>query len=127
MDGAEKKREKPMKNQVIVFSSRDDSGGRVCEIMDVKEIVENRLVTEKCVLPLSDAEVYNSSGGMIYAYNVSFEYLTETQHLAEVEKNIIVRQAFDYPNRTEPKGSANGLMIAGMIIAAVVFIVAIIA
>jgi hypothetical protein len=74
----------------------------LCEIFDIEEFVKDRIITSKYVLPLNDAVVSNSDQGLIYSYNVSLPYITETAHLAEVEKNIIVGQAFLYPGRSAP-------------------------
>lgn len=74
----------------------------LCEVFDIEDFVKDRIVTRKYVLPISDAVVSNSEEGLVYSYNAALPYLTETAHLAEVEKNMIIGQAFLYPNRNVP-------------------------
>lgn len=84
------------------WSKQDDDRNTVCEVLDITSIGQDRIVTSKYVLPLSDAAISNSEEGLVYSFNCSLPYLTETAHLAEVEQNIIVQQAFLYAGRTQP-------------------------
>lgn len=72
------------------------------EIADIQEIDREYIRTTRHVLPIADATVYTSDYGLVYAYNCSLPYLTEIGHLAEVERNMIVHQAFLYQGRTAP-------------------------
>lgn len=74
----------------------------VCEVLTVQDIFKDRIVTNKYVLPLADAMIHTSSEGTIYAYNCTLPYLQEVAHLAEVEQNIIMSQAFAYSGRVQP-------------------------
>lgn len=74
----------------------------LCEVFDIQDMFKDRIVTSKYVLPISDAVVSNSEEGLVYSFFASLPYLTETAHLAEVEKNMIVGQAFLYPGRNVP-------------------------
>lgn len=86
----------------IVFFANDGEGVKnFCEVLEVGEVAEDRVIARNrgYVLPLQDAQIFNSPDGMVYAYNMNLPYLSETKHLAEVEKNIIVGQAFLYAGR----------------------------
>lgn len=72
------------------------------EVLDVQRIEKDRIITSKYVLPIADASSCTSDDGMVYCYNCSLPYIQETAHLAEVEKNTIVQQAFLYAGRTAP-------------------------
>lgn len=81
--------------------NRDDKTPTV-EIMDIQEIDREYIRTSRYVLPLKDATIHTSDEGLVYSYNGSLPYLAEVAHLAEVEKNIIMQQAFLYQGRTAP-------------------------
>lgn len=80
------------------------------EILDIQDIDRDYIKTSKYVLPVADATVCTSDSGLVYSYNCGLPYLEETAHLAEVEKNMIVSQAFLYAGRTQP-GKTNLMMI----------------
>lgn len=84
----------------------EENKGQTVEILDVERIEKDRIVAGRYVLPLSDATIHNSDDGLVYSYNCSLPYLAEAAHLAEVERNIIVGQAFNYAGRTQP-GKSN--------------------
>lgn len=79
----------------------------VCEILDVEDDQGEYIKAGYYVLPKSDATVLNSDNGLVYAYNVSLPYLDEIAHLAKVEENIVIGQAFLYPGRNMPKTGPN--------------------
>lgn len=84
----------------------------VCEIIDVEDDQGEYIRAGYYVLPKADASVLNSEKGLVYVYNVSVPYLEEVAHLAKVEENIIVGQAFLYPGRNMPKTSPNAFQWA---------------
>lgn len=81
------------------------------DILDVQEIYKDRIITSKYVLPLSDAVRSTSNDGVVYSYHASLPYLTETAHLAEVEKNTIISQAFLYQGRNTPTNKTSPLVL----------------
>ncbi|MED4600093.1 hypothetical protein P9314_05135 [Paenibacillus validus] len=96
---------------------------RVCDVLPVERLLSNRIVTEKYVLPLSDAQVYNSDKGLTYVYHAGLPYLKETAHLLEVEKNIVIGQAYLYQGKNIPNGKPNGLtwvLIIALVILAII-------
>jgi hypothetical protein len=101
-----------------VFAS-DESEKFYANMYYVSQIESGRIITENAelVLPLEDAKPFVSKDGMIYAYNVSLEYLKEVQHLGEVEKNIIIQQAFLYPGRAfaEKQNNMMNYVIIGVL------------
>lgn len=93
--------------QFVPTNENDKSS--VCSILDVQEVTQDKIVTSHYVLPMSDASISTSDDGLIYSFNCSLPYLRETAHLAEVEKNIVMNQAFNYPGRT-PQQKTGGVM-----------------
>lgn len=92
-------------------------GNDVIEIMDVSDDQGEYIRADHYVLPKSDATVLNSENGLVYVYNVSLPYLDEVAHLAKVEENIVIGQAFLYPGRNMPKTGPNlfqWCLVAGM-------------
>lgn len=79
-------------------------GNDVFELLPIHEIHNDSIYCGKYVLPISDATILNSQEGLVYAYNVSLPYLKEISHLAEVEKNIVIGQAYLYQGRNVPTG-----------------------
>lgn len=79
----------------------------VCEILDVEDDQGDYIRAGYYVLPKADATVLTSEQGLVYTYNVSVPYLQEIAHLAKVEENIIIGQAFLYPGRNMPSTGPN--------------------
>lgn len=93
----------------------------------IEDITPTTIRTSSFVLPISDAKIFNSQDGAVYAYNVSMPYLEEIKHLAEVEKNIVIGQAFLYQGRNLPTGKPNAfqwVMMIGIILLAALAIFA---
>lgn len=96
------------KNHGAVLSSEIESGAKdIVEILPIREIRQGNVITHSFVLPEKDATIMQSDEGMVYAYNVSLPYLKETAHLAEVEKNLVIDKAFNYPGRSNPGNKIN--------------------
>lgn len=93
--------EKDNDNDMITSASYETAS--VCEVLDVLDMFKDRIVTSKYVLPIEDAVIHTSSEGTVYSYNCTLPYLKEVAHLAEVEQNIIISQAFAYHGRMQPK------------------------
>lgn len=95
----QKQPHKPL-DRVVIFAS-DESEKFYCNVYNVDRTESGYIVAmrddEEIVIPMSDAKPFVSNEGMIYAVNCTLELLKEYQHLGEVEKNIIVPQAFSYP------------------------------
>lgn len=79
----------------------------VCEVLEVTDDEGDYIKAGYYLLPKSDATVLHSEDGLVYAYNVSLPYQKEVSHLAKVEENIIIGQAFLYPGRNIPKTGPN--------------------
>ncbi|MMZ56020.1 hypothetical protein D1872_178970 [compost metagenome] len=88
----------------------------VCEILDVTDDQGDYIKAGYYLLPKSDATVLTNEDGLVYVYNVSVPYLDEVAHLAKVEENIIIGQAFLYPGRNMPKTGPNGFQWALVIL-----------
>lgn len=93
----------------------------VVEILPISDITATHIVADHYVLPVEDATVLHSEDGLVYVYNASLPYLKETAHLAEVEKNIIMGQAFHYPGRNMPKTGPN---LFQWVLVAMIFLIA---
>ena len=81
------------------FTDKKITQKPIFEMLEIEDIHNDRLITNKQVFPLSDATILNDSEGLVYAFNMSLEYLQETKHLAEVEKNMIIGQAYLYAGK----------------------------
>ena len=79
----------------------------VCEILDVEDDQGEYIRAGYYVLPKADATVLTNEDGLVYTYNVSLPYLQEVAHLAKVEENIVIGQAFLYPGRNMPSTGPN--------------------
>ncbi|MEK4240372.1 hypothetical protein [Paenibacillus sp. FSL H7-0714] len=89
----------------------------VCEILEVEDDQGEYIRAGYYVLPKADATVLSNEDGLVYVYNVSLPYLEEVAHLAKVEENIIIGQAFLYPGRNMPRTGPNAFqwcMFAGI-------------
>jgi hypothetical protein len=106
---------KPL-DRVIVFA-HDESSKFFADILHIESIENGRIITDNAelVLPLEDAKTFTTNEGILYAFNMSLEYLKEVQHLGIVEKNIIIEQAFMYPgkNREAEKSNLMNMVIIG--------------
>lgn len=89
--------------------TNEDDRSSVCTILDVQEVTQDKVITSHYVLPMSDATISTSDDGLVYSFNCSLPYLQETAHLAEIEKNTIMNQAFNYPGRTQ-QAKTSGVM-----------------
>lgn len=98
------------KDQEDFVPTNENDKTPVCEILDVEEVTNDRVITGKYVFPIADASICTSDEGLIYSYNCSLPYLKETAHLAEVEKNTIMQQAFLYAGRVTQQNKP-GLMM----------------
>lgn len=105
--------EKDHDNDVITSAHYESAS--VCEVLDVLDIFKDRIITDKYVLPLADAVIHTSSEGTVYSYNCTLPYLEEVAHLAEVEQNIIISQAFAYHGRMQPKPPQTPIMVYVML------------
>jgi hypothetical protein len=106
---------KPL-DRVIIFA-HDESSKFFADILHIESIENGRIITDNAelVLPLEDAKTFTTNEGILYAFNMSLEYLKEVQHLGIVEKNIIIEQAFMYPgkNREAEKSNLMNMVIIG--------------
>lgn len=111
----QKQQNKPL-DRVIIFA-HDESQKFYADYQQVLAIENGRIITDNAdlVLPLDDAKPFSTKDGILYAFNVSLDYLKEVQHLAEVEKNIIIQQAFLYPGRhlDAQKSNMTNLIVIG--------------
>lgn len=96
----------------------------VCEILDVTDDNGDTIRAGFYLLPKADAKLLKSDDGLVYAYNVGADYLAETAHLAKVEENIIVSQAFLYQGRNQKQ---NGLGLSQWIVFGVLAFIAFVA
>lgn len=113
-----------IESETYVRTEPENKNAYKVEILDVKDIIKNRIITDKYVLPLEDATIRQGEDGTYYCYNAALPYINEVAHLAEVEKNIIVEQAFLYPNRSmmsqQKSNTMNYLVIGALTIIAII-------
>lgn len=108
-------------NEKEIWNKVEGDHPHLVEILEVKEVLKDRITTEKFeyVFPLAEAKRFTSAQGTVYAYNVSLPYLNELRHLASVEQNIIMGQALLYEGKNNPIGktpAVQWVMLAGLIV-----------
>lgn len=92
--------------------------GEKCEFLPVVKVDETEIHTASHVFPICDANVkFDPNGGVVYMFNVNLEYLQECEHLKHVEKNIVIRNIFDYAGGAEKKADIKFyVMMAAMVL-----------
>lgn len=92
------------KDTAIIIS--DDS--ELCEILEVREQIGNDLYCGEHILPIDDASLVKiGMEGRVYFYNCSLPYINEIQHLAEVEKNLVINKALVFAGEINEKKSVS--------------------
>lgn len=78
-------------DDVILLSERE------VRIFQVTSIDEEGIHAGDLLLPRADAEVkYYPTGGRAFIYGWEGKYLAESENIAELEKNVSLRQIFNY-------------------------------
>lgn len=84
---------------------------------DVERETEESVCTGDLVLPRGDAEVrYFPAGGRAFIYGYTANYLAESENMANLEKNTVLRNLFDYGATTTYANIQFYIMIAALII-----------
>lgn len=89
------------------LAERPGDRSKVVEILDVQEVRKDHIITPKYIIPLADAQIANSSEGIVYTVNAFLPYLTEAAHLAEVEKSLVFGNTYVYQGRKSLKPGAS--------------------
>ena len=108
-----------------IFKRKTEDIGDVLILISGNEIrqynVENE--TEESVhaggltLPRVDADVrYYPEGGRAFIYGYTANYLAETENIAALERNTVLRNLFDYGATTKFANLQFYIMIAALII-----------
>lgn len=96
--------------------------GEKIEFLPVTKSDEVEIHTENHVFPRSDATIkFDPRGGIVYLFNASLTYLQECQHLKAVEKNIAIRNIFDYGQKDKQTDIKFFVLVAVFVI--VIFLV----
>lgn len=96
--------------------------GEKIEFLPVVKADETEIHTDSHVFPRSDATIkFDPAGGIVYLFQVALPYLQECQHLKAVEKNIAIRNIFDYGQKEKQADIKFFVMIAVFVI--IVFLV----
>lgn len=102
----------------VVIVSDDDT---LCRILNVQREDEGNLYCGSLIVPIADASLVKISDlGRVFFYNCSIPYINEIQHLAEVEKNLVINKALVFKGEVEEKkgpGFFMYLVVIGLIIA----------
>lgn len=112
-----------------IFFKRRDGGtegtGDIAILISDREIrqLEVHAETEEAIsagsltLPRADAEVrYYPSGGRAFIYGVTPSYLSESENIANLEKNTVLRNLFDYGATSKLANIQFYILIAALII-----------
>lgn len=85
--------------------------------MDVELETEEAVSAGSLTLPRADAEVrYFPGGGRAFVYGFTANYLTESENIANLEKNTVLRNLFDYGSTIKSGNIQFYVMIAALII-----------
>ncbi len=84
---------------------------------DVERETEEAIHAGSLTLPRADAEIrYFPSGGRAFVYGFTQNYLVETENIANLEKNTVLRNLFDYGATTKYGNIQFYIMMAALII-----------
>ena len=111
MLGLFKKKEEGTGDIIILISDRE------IRQMEVERESEQSLHAGGLTLPRADAEVrYFPAGGRAFIYGFTQDYLSETENIANLEKNTVLRNLFDYGATSKVANIQFYVMIAALII-----------
>ncbi len=97
--------------------------GEKCEFLPVLTSNETEIQTRIHVFPKSDAVVkFNPNGGIVYMYNANLTYLQECQHLKQVEKNIAIRNIFDYGGGVEKRADLKFYVLLAVMVIIIILV-----
>jgi hypothetical protein len=98
--------------------------GRLCEVLDVEDVNEDRILAPGYSVPTQDVKEYISPRGRVFVLHAPEEYIEETKHLAAVEQNTVIRHAIQYERMTPAKADMGKMMpwlLIGLLLILVVF------
>lgn len=96
---------------VILISDRE------IRQMDVDRETEQAIYAGNLSMPRADAEVrYFPSGGRAFVYGFTANYLADTENIANLEKNTVLKNIFDYGATTKQANIQLYVMIAALIV-----------
>lgn len=109
-------------DRVIVF----DHDQKTCQILKVEEVTEEVVKTLAKTFPRPDLELTISEEGRVWFFRAPSEIIACTEHLAQVEKNTIIRQIAQYKKPIEELGKTDwtkmfligGIILMGIVAAA---------
>lgn len=109
--GLTKRKDEGTGDIVILISDRE------IRQMEVDSETEQAVCAGSMTLPRADAEVrYFPSGGRAFVYGFTQQYLTETENIANLERNTVLKNLFDYGATSKHANIQFYIMIAALII-----------
>lgn len=85
--------------------------------LDVESETEEAVSAGNLTLPRADAEIrYFPSGGRAFVYGFTPNYLVESENIANLEKNTVLRNLFDYGATSKLANIQFYVMIVALII-----------
>lgn len=85
--------------------------------LEVEGETEEAISAGSLTLPRADAEVkYFPSGGRAFIYGFEGNYLAESENIANLEKNTVLRNLFDYGATTKYGNMQFYVMMAVLVI-----------
>lgn len=86
-------------------------------ILTATAVDEESVHAGDLVLPRADAQVrYYPGGGRAFIYGYTGPYLAESQHLAELEKSIVLKNVFNYGTQSRFQNIQFYVMLAALLI-----------
>lgn len=85
--------------------------------LDVEKLTEESIHAGDLVLPRADAQVrYYPGGGRAFIYGWQGNYLAESEHIAQLEKSIVLKNLFNYGTSTRLTNIQFYVMVAVLVI-----------
>lgn len=88
-----------VRDRVVIL----EKDGRLCEIHDVEDINEERILVPNHSIPWVDINEYMSPEGRVFVLHAPEEYVEETKHLAAVEQSTVIKHAVQYEKMAPEK------------------------
>lgn len=103
------------RDRVILF----DEDAKTCEILPVEAETDEIVRASTRVFPKADLEQRISRQGKVFVFRAPSRIIQKTEHLARVERNIIIRQIaqYDRPITPGPDWFKWGLMFGFVLVA----------
>lgn len=104
-------KKKSTMDDVILISDQE------IRVLPITELTEESVKTGDLTLPKADAEVkYYPEGGRAFVYGWQGDYLVESENIAQLEKNVALKNMFNFGTSAKSANIQFYVMIAALIV-----------